>query len=489
MGVGSQGRGGGLALLWSDVVCVKLQSYDKLHIDVVIVDATTSVERWRLTGFYGKSRRELRYRSWDCLRTLNDRSSLPWLCVGNFNEVPHASEQIGGVGRSERQMEGFRDAVSVCGFQDLGFIGLPYTWDNRQEGANNIKVRLDRGLANDSFLNLYREVKVWHVQTATLDHCALAVECLERSHHQRRRKRNFRYKNMWQRDPSYMLTVRNIWRSQAGGGDLALLQTRLRGMQQAPSRWDSEVFGSVKKTLATLRRDLEDVRGHSVGTGPSLHERWLMSCISELLSREETMERQRSRLDWLRDGDRNTVMFQAKSQARAKRNKITSLKKADGGLATKPEDIEVVATEYYKQLYSVQEQLEPDLVVEHVPARVTEAMNDRLTRPYTTDEVERALRLMKPNKAPGPDGFTAGFYQLHWDLLGNDVIRAVLDFLNGGVLSDDINQTTIVLIPKTRNPQEMEYRLISLCNVLYKICSKVLALRLRECLDEIVAGE
>jgi len=207
------------------------------------------------------------------------------------------------------------------------------------------------------------------------------------------------------------------------------------------------------------------------------------------LSREETMERQRSRLDWLRDGDRNTVMFQAKSQARAKRNKITSLKKADGGLATKPEDIEVVATEYYKQLFSVQEQLEPDLVVEHVPARVTEAMNDRLTRPYTTDEVERALRLMKPNKAPGPDGFTAGFYQLHWDLLGNDVIRAVLDFLNGGVLSDDINQTTIVLIPKTRNPQEMEYRLISLCNVLYKICSKVLALRLRECLDEIVAEE
>ena len=171
-------------------------------------------------------------------------------------------------------------------------------------------------------------------------------------------------------------------------------------------------------------------------------------------------------------------------------SKITSLKKADGGLATKPEDIEVVATEYYKQLFSVQEQLEPDLVVEHVPARVTEAMNDRLTRPYTTDEVERALRLRKPNKAPRPDGFTAGFYQLHWDLLGNDVIRAVLDFLNGGVLSDDINQTTIVLIPKTRNPQEMkEYRLISLCNVLYKICSKVLALRLREFLDEIVAEE
>jgi hypothetical protein len=97
---------------------------------------------------------------------------------------------------------------------------------------------------------------------------------------------------------------------------------------------------------------------------------------------------------------------------------------------------------------------------------------------------------MKPSKAPGPDGFTAGFYQLHWDLMGNEITTAVLDFLNGGGMPDDINLTTIVLIPKTRNPQEMkEFRPISLCNVLYKLCSKVLAMRLREFLDDIIAEE
>lgn len=51
-------------------------------------------------------------------------------------------------------MDGFRDAVSVCGFTDLGYIGLPYTWDNRQPEGRNVKVRLDRGLANAYFLNL-----------------------------------------------------------------------------------------------------------------------------------------------------------------------------------------------------------------------------------------------------------------------------------------------------------------------------------------------
>jgi len=53
-GVGSFGRGGGLALLWSNEVEVKLESYNKLHIDVTV---TLSPEvQWRFTGFYGESK-------------------------------------------------------------------------------------------------------------------------------------------------------------------------------------------------------------------------------------------------------------------------------------------------------------------------------------------------------------------------------------------------------------------------------------------------
>lgn len=119
--------------------------------------------QWRFTGFYGESRRELRHRSWDLLKLLNTKSDLPWLCARDLNEKLDASEQIGGQGRSERQMEGFREVVSNCGFTDLSFIGLPYNWDNRQPARHNVKVRLDRGLATADFLNLFNTVKVWHV--------------------------------------------------------------------------------------------------------------------------------------------------------------------------------------------------------------------------------------------------------------------------------------------------------------------------------------
>lgn len=63
LGVGSFRRGGGLALFWTSDIDVKLQSYYKLHIDVTVLDLMSKIARWRLTGFYEESRRELRYRS------------------------------------------------------------------------------------------------------------------------------------------------------------------------------------------------------------------------------------------------------------------------------------------------------------------------------------------------------------------------------------------------------------------------------------------
>lgn len=52
-----------------------------------------------------------------------------------------------------------------------------------------------------------------------------------------------------------------------------------------------------------------------------------MAKISELLSREEYMERQRSQIDWPKEGDHNTSFFQAKAKERANTNRINALKK------------------------------------------------------------------------------------------------------------------------------------------------------------------
>ena len=84
-------------------------------------------------------------------------------------------------------------------------------------------------------------------------------------------------------------------------------------------------FFSELGVLSFWVRELETVRQLTMSSGPTSRERQLMSCISELLAREEIMEKQRSRITWLKDGDRNTKMFQAKAKERARCNKISAL--------------------------------------------------------------------------------------------------------------------------------------------------------------------
>jgi hypothetical protein len=88
-----------------------------------------------------------------------------------------------------------------------------------------------------------------------------------------------------------------------------------------------------------------------------------MARLSELLTREEVMEKQRSRIEWLREGDRNTSFFQARSKERVCINRISALRRDDGSIATTQEELESTSLEFYSKLFTRQEVLDPRLVL------------------------------------------------------------------------------------------------------------------------------
>ena len=54
-------------------------------------------------------------------------SSLPWLTIGDFNEIKSLTEKEGGQARPRRQMENFIDAINYCGFKEVALTRPKYT--------------------------------------------------------------------------------------------------------------------------------------------------------------------------------------------------------------------------------------------------------------------------------------------------------------------------------------------------------------------------
>jgi hypothetical protein len=90
--------------------------------------------------------------------------------------------------------------------------------------------------------------------------------------------------------------------------------------------------------------------------------------------------------------------------------------------------------------------------IENVHPRVTSAMNIELMREFTATEVNVALSQMRPLKSPGPNGYSACFYQKSWNVVRMEVCNAVLDFVSSGNFVNSINNTHIVLILKKKSP-------------------------------------
>lgn len=91
-----------------------------------------------------------------------------------------------------------------------------------------------------------------------------------------------------------------------------------------------------------------------------------------------------------------------------------------------------------------------------VESRISEDMRLSLEMEFLSEEVEIVLKQMSPFKAPGPDGFNAGFYQDHWEIVGADVSKAVMEFLNSGIMPTGLNYTHIALVSKVNSPTSMK---------------------------------
>jgi hypothetical protein len=204
---------------------------------------------------------------------------------------------------------------------------------------------------------------------------------------------------------------------------------------------------------------------------------------------EEIQWQRRGGEKWILAGDSNSSFFHKCANGRRRKMKITLLE-VNGQEITDPQCLKAHITYYYKQLFGSAEVADMHLDLDLWPAshQIQQADNEFLTRPFTLEELDATIKEIKNNTAPGPDGFSVEFFKAFWPWIKGD-IKEMLDCLHTGHLELwRLNYGVIILLPKVKPATSIkQFRLICLLNVIYKIITKTLTLRITSVIDKVIS--
>jgi hypothetical protein len=250
---------------------------------------------------------------------------------------------------------------------------------------------------------------------------------------------------MWERELELGDVVLAAWDNVSTKSDLGAIASTLKGVMCSLQEWSRENFGSVRRKLKELRDQLALLQSQSDDASRKKAKE-TVDVMNEMLYREEMMWLQRSRVSWLKEGDRNTKYFHQKAVWRSRKNRIRRLKANNGQWCDDPKQMAAMAQDFFKSMYTRDDNVDPEVLKQYLPERVSRDMNEKLCMEFSDEEIGNALFQIGPLKAPGPDGFPARFFQRNWGMMKEDIIRAVKEFFSTGSMPDEVNDTTIVLI-------------------------------------------
>ncbi|KAL6225204.1 hypothetical protein ACLB2K_004055 [Fragaria x ananassa] len=253
------------------------------------------------------------------------------------------------------------------------------------------------------------------------------------------------------------------------------------------SSWSKLKFSNNRKTINSHIEELQLLQDSSFEDDRRRADT-LIAEMADLWDKEKCYWAQRSRVNWLKAGDKNTKFFHITAVHRRQRNRILRLQSQEELWLNKEADIREEIESYFKNIFTCSGPRDWSDAVSAIKPVVTEEMNHNLSMPLGEEEIKAAAFEMGANKAPGPDGFHGIFYQKFWGIINSTINNTAKEFFATNEILADLNQTNIVLIPKVPCPEKVtQFRPISLCNFSYKILSKVLANRLKSFLPDIVS--
>jgi hypothetical protein len=224
----------------------------------------------------------------------------------------------------------------------------------------------------------------------------------------------------------------------------------------------------------------------------SSERKGVYACLYLYFSCGREFLKQKSRNSWLNLGDGNNSFFHKSVTVRNSSDLIKTLMDEEGTKVEDQQMIKEMAIGFYQKLLgSTSHEFNPSKAV-RVSQLIKRKFSNRcvagMEAVVIPEEIRKVVFAMNKQKAPRPDGFSAGFFQKAWSIVGEDVSDAILEFFQTGRLLHRVNATILTLVPKKKNPASMgDYKPISCCNLMYKSIAKILANRLLLGLEDIIS--
>jgi hypothetical protein len=440
---------------------------------------------WLLSAIYASPRRSERRILWKNLSVIALLHNLPWVMVGDFNDILSCEEKWGGNRPVASRIREFRDCLNDCNMIDMGFSGPKFTWSNCHDISSLIMERLDRVVANTEWRLIYPDASVTHLPRTHSDHCPLLLNLCPINSCSF--PRPFRFENIWLSHPDFINVVTKAWTSPAPNlaGTFAIFTALV-------SAWNKLVFGNIfqrKRRVLARMSGVQNALASNPSDSLSRLEKSLKEQYHNILNLEEDFWALKSRVGWEVEGDRNTKFFHTSTIARRSHNKIVRIRNSVGDWITESALISQHIQKGFSELFTTSHISSLDGICLPLWApRISDTEALVLLAPITASEVRNSLWSLKPFKAPGPDGLHPGFFQRCWPQVGDSVVKEVCQIFSSGKMPEYLNKTLISLIPKCIGPETLsQFRPISLCNTVYKIVTKIIVNRIRPLLSNLVS--
>ncbi|CAM0954217.1 unnamed protein product [Alopecurus aequalis] len=438
---------------------------------------------WTMTGVYGPQEDPDKILFLQELRLVKQFARPEWLLIGDFNLITKVEEKSSGA--VNLQMMGrFNALIGDLELIDYPLIGRCFTWSNEREDAT--MTRIDRILVTEEWEARYPGYQLTPASSSSSDHCPLLLQPMEIKHF-----KGFRFENSWLARDGFLEVVTRAWSKPVAGSDhVQALHIKLSRVSRVLRAWNKE-HSKKSRLLSALANDIifqfdKAQEERSLSAEEVQLRRDLKARLLGLAAVERARWRQRSRLTWVKEGDASTRLFHLKASGRRRRNHIPSLT-AGGQTVHGHGEKAGLLFEHFKGVLGSPDSTDFGLNWETL--QLPRLDLEHLEEAFTIEELKKAIFDSPVEKAPGPDGFTGGFFRKCWEVVKADLLKAFnqLHCLRGRHWNL-LNTAHLALLPKRVGAAAAsDFRPISLMHSAAKLMCKLLANRLAPELPNLIS--